>query len=213
MDLSCWKARLNKFVTELCYLLKHTMQVLNWRFGLSIRYNVTLYIGRNKRSRRRTRLSKVLSRPFYDALHFLCGKDFCHLQRAKYHRWKNPPVTSLFTLPKRFTLSVIYAHAKIPPPWDTPGICPIDSSRGSGICLSYMCTGAGYWRTPVIWQMVAKPSFRHACVRADRILRPRGQGGVKFIVRISEKNTLCHANLNTTIKGLCFIIFHSSLIL
>jgi hypothetical protein len=44
-------------------------------------------------------------------------------------------------------------------------------------------------------------------------LRPRGQGGVKFIVRISENYTLCHANLNTTIKGLCFIIFHSSLIL
>jgi hypothetical protein len=44
------------------------------------------------------RLSKVLSRPFYGALHFRCGKDFCHLQRAKYHRWKNPPVTSLFTL-------------------------------------------------------------------------------------------------------------------
>jgi hypothetical protein len=39
-----------------------------------------------------------LSRPLYGALHFLCGKDFCHLQRAKYHRWKNPPVTSLFTL-------------------------------------------------------------------------------------------------------------------
>jgi hypothetical protein len=44
------------------------------------------------------RLSKVLSRPFYGALHFLCGKDFCHLQRAKYHQWKYPPVTSLFTL-------------------------------------------------------------------------------------------------------------------
>ena len=54
-----------------------------------------------------TRLSKVLSRPFYGALRFLCGKDFRHLQRAKYHRWKNPPVTSLYTLPKRFTLSVI----------------------------------------------------------------------------------------------------------
>ena len=38
--------------------------------------------------------------------------------------------------------------------------------------------------------------------RADRILRPRGQGGVKFIVRISENYNLCHANLNTTIKGL-----------
>ena len=50
-------------------------------------------------------------------------------------------------------------------------------------------------------------------VGAGRILRPRGQGGVKFIVRISESFTLCHANLNTTIKGLCFIIFHSSLIL
>jgi hypothetical protein len=57
----------------------------------------------------------------------------------------------------------------------------------------------------------AKPSFRHACGRADRILRPRGQGGVKFIV-ISENYILCHANLNTTIKDLCFIIFHSSLI-
>jgi hypothetical protein len=54
------------------------------------------------------RLSKVLSRPFYGALHFLCGKDFCHLQRAKYHRWKNPPVTSLFTLKaEAVTLSVI----------------------------------------------------------------------------------------------------------
>ena len=40
-----------------------------------------------------------------------------------------------------------------------------------------------------------------------------GQGGVKFIVRISENYNLCHANLNTTIKSLCFIIFHSSLIL
>ena len=29
IDLSCWKARLNKFVTELWYLHKHTMQVLN----------------------------------------------------------------------------------------------------------------------------------------------------------------------------------------
>jgi hypothetical protein len=47
---------------------------------------------------------------------------------------------------------------------------------------------------------------------ADRILCPCGQGGVKFIVRISENYTLWHANLNTTIKGLCFIIFHSSLI-
>ena len=37
---------------------------------------------------------------------------------------------------------------------------------------------------------------------ADRILRPPGQGGVKFIVRISENCNLCHANLNTTIKGL-----------
>ena len=44
--------------------------------------------------------------------------------------------------------------------------------------------------------------FRHTCGRADRILRPRGQGGVKFIVRISENCNLCHANLNTTIKGL-----------
>jgi hypothetical protein len=39
------------------------------------------------------RLSKVLSRPFYGALRFLCRKDFCHLQRAKYHQR-----TSLFTL-------------------------------------------------------------------------------------------------------------------
>ena len=92
-------------------------------------------------------------------------------------------------------------HESIPgvtiPPRTPPGICPIDSSRGPGICLSY----------------IAKPSFRQACGRADRILRHRGQGGVKFIVRISENYTLCHANLNTTIKGLCFIIFHSSLIL
>jgi hypothetical protein len=35
IDLSCWKARLNKLVTEVWYLHKHTMQVLNWRFGLS----------------------------------------------------------------------------------------------------------------------------------------------------------------------------------
>jgi hypothetical protein len=34
------------------------------------------------------------------------------------------------------------------------------------------------------------------------ILCPRGQGGMKFIVRISENYNLCHANLNTTIKGL-----------
>jgi hypothetical protein len=55
------------------------------------------------------RLSKVLSRPFDGALHFRCGKDFCHLQRAKYHRWKNPPVMSLFTLKAEavYTLSVI----------------------------------------------------------------------------------------------------------
>jgi hypothetical protein len=38
--------------------------------------------------------------------------------------------------------------------------------------------------------------------RADRILRPRGQGGVKFIITISENCNQCHANLNTTIKGL-----------
>jgi hypothetical protein len=44
----------------------------------------------------------------------------------------------------------------IPPPGTPPGICLIDSSRGSGICLSYTCTGAGYWRTPGIWQMVAQ---------------------------------------------------------
>ena len=48
----------------------------------------------------------------------------------------------------------------------------------------------------------AKPSFRHTCGHADRILHPGGQGGVKFIVRISENYNLCHANLNTTIKGL-----------
>jgi hypothetical protein len=35
----------------------------------------------------------------------------------------------------------------------------------------------------------AKPSFRHACGRVHRILRPRRQGGVKFIVRISENST------------------------
>jgi hypothetical protein len=35
IDLSCWKARLNKLVTELWYSHKHTMQVLNWRFSLS----------------------------------------------------------------------------------------------------------------------------------------------------------------------------------
>jgi hypothetical protein len=38
--------------------------------------------------------------------------------------------------------------------------------------------------------------------RAGRIFRPRGQGGVKFIVRISENYNLCHANLSTTIEGL-----------
>jgi hypothetical protein len=102
----------------------------------------------------------------------------------------------------------------IPPP---PGICPIDSSRGSGICLSIYVHGGRVFdkwlpRIPPTNFKAAKPSFRHACGR-DRILRPRGQGGVKFIVRISENYTLCNANLNTTIKGLCFIIFHSSLIL
>jgi hypothetical protein len=53
---------------------------------------------------------------------------------------------------KAFMSSVM--HESIPgvtiPPGTPPGICPIDSSRGSGICLSYMCTGAGYWRTPGI---------------------------------------------------------------
>ena len=38
-------------------------------------------------------------------------------------------------------------------------------------------------------------------VGADRIFRPCGQGGVKFIVRISENYTLCHANLNTTTRS------------
>jgi hypothetical protein len=73
--------------------------------------------------------------------------------------------------------------------------------------------GFDKWLPRIPPTKAAKPSFRHACGRADRILRPPGQGGVKFIVRISENYTLCHANLNTTIKGLCFIIFHSSLIL
>ena len=97
----------------------------------------------------------------------------------------------------------ILMHESIPgvtiPPGTPPGICPIDSSRGSGICLSYMCTGAGIggprgfdkWlpRIPPTNFKAAKPSFRHACGRVDRILRPRGQGGVKFIVRISENYT------------------------
>jgi hypothetical protein len=43
-------------------------------------------------------------------------------------------------------------------------------------------------------------------VGADRILRPRGQGGVKFIVRISENYTLCHANLNTTITVKVYVL-------
>ena len=38
-------------------------------------------------------------------------------------------------------------HESIPgvtiPPGTPPGICLIDSSRGSGICLSCTCTGAG----------------------------------------------------------------------
>jgi hypothetical protein len=46
----------------------------------------------------------------------------------------------------------------------------------------------------------AKPTFRHACGRAGRILHR--QGGVKFIVRISENYNLRHANLNTIIEGL-----------
>ena len=112
----------------------------------------------------------------------------------------------------------------IPPPGTPPGICPIDSSRGVGnLPFIYVHGGRvledpgdltnGCPECPPTNFKAAKPSFRHACGRADRILRPRGQGGVKFIVRISENYTLCHANLNTTIKGLCFIIFHSSLIL
>jgi hypothetical protein len=129
----------------------------------------------------------------------------------------------------RWAVSQSLMHESIPgvttpPPPGTPsGICPIDSSRGPGICLSYMCTGAGYWTIggpqgfdkwlPRIPPTNFKAGFRQACGRADRILRHRGQGGVKFIVRISENYTLCHANLNTTILGLCFIIFHSSLIL
>ena len=107
-----------------------------------------------------------------------------------------------------------------PPPGISPGICPIDSSQGSGIRLFVYVHGGRVLedpgdlpRIPPTNFKAAKPSFRHTCGRADRILRPRGQGGVKFIVRISENYTLCHANLNTTIKGLCFIIFHSSLIL
>ena len=41
-------------------------------------------------------------------------------------------------------------------------------------------------------------------VGADRILRPRGQGGVKFIVRISESYTLCHGNLKQLLKVYVF---------
>jgi hypothetical protein len=111
----------------------------------------------------------------------------------------------------------------IPPPRTPPGICPIDSSRGREFAFHICARGPGIggpqgfdkWlpRIPPTNVKAAKPSFRHAGGCADRILRPCGQGGVKFIVRISENYTLCHANLNTTIKGLCFIIFHSSLIL
>jgi hypothetical protein len=107
-----------------------------------------------------------------------------------------------------------------PPPGTPPGIFPIDSSRGSGICLSYMCTGAGYWRTPGIWQMLpripptnfkaAKPSFRHACGRWSYFVPSWSRW--REIYCKNKNHTLCHANLNTTIKGLCFIIFHSSLI-
>ena len=101
----------------------------------------------------------------------------------------------------------------IPPPRDTSGNSPFCiCARGTGIGGP---RGFDKWlpRIPPTNFKAAKPSFRHTCGRADRILRPRSQGGVKFIVRISENYTLCHANLNTTIKGLCFIIFHSSLIL
>ena len=44
IDVSCWKARVNKLVNELWYLHKHTMKILNGRFSLSTRYNVTLCI-------------------------------------------------------------------------------------------------------------------------------------------------------------------------
>jgi hypothetical protein len=113
------------------------------------------------------------------------------------------------------------------PPRDTPGNLPDRQFTGVGnLPFIYICAqgpgiggprGFDKWlpRIPPTNFKAAKPSFRHACGHADRILRPRGQGGVKFIVRIliSKNYTLCHANLNTTIKGLCFIIFHSSLIL
>ena len=98
----------------------------------------------------------------------------------------------------------------IPPPRDTPGNLPDRQFTGVGN-LPFMYVHGGRdcysrqgprgfdkWlpRIPPANFKAAKPG------RAGRILRPRGQGGVKFIVRISENYNLCRANLSTTIEGL-----------
>ena len=112
----------------------------------------------------------------------------------------------------------------IPPPRDTPGNLPDRQFTGAGNLPFIYVHGGRVLEDPGDLTNGCPESHPQilrqqnlvsgkACGRADRILRHRGQGGVKCIVRISENYTLCHANLNTTIKGLCFIIFHSSLIL
>ena len=96
----------------------------------------------------------------------------------------------------------------IPPPGTPPKICLIDSSRGFGICLSSFhvrARGLGI-------VIVAKDpgDLTNGCSESHpQILRQQnlvsgtqGQGGVKFIVRISENYNLCRANLSTTIEGL-----------
>ena len=87
-----------------------------------------------------------------------------------------------------------------PPPRDTPGNLPDRQFTGAGNLPFIYVHGGRVLEDP--------GDLTNGCPESHR-----GQGGVKFIVRISENYTLCHANLNTTIKSLCFIIFHSSLIL
>ena len=52
------------------------------------------------------------------------------------------------------------------------------------------------------WLPRIPPANFKAAKPSDRILHPRAQGGVTFIVRISENYNLCHANLSKTIEGL-----------
>ena len=136
------------------------------------------------------------------------------------HHFSNGPSLTEVNLMHESILGVTIAP---PPPRDTPGNLPDRQFTGVGN-LPFIYVHAGRVLEdpgdltngcpeshPQILRQQNLVSGTH--VGADCILCPRGQCGVKFIVRISEHYTLCHANLNTTIKRLCFIIFHSSLIL